>query len=180
MSMRDRLPSDSILNTYYAPRDFMDVYSVSLQGRPDLQTADMRILANHILMADIGWMNALLSLRDTVVKPLGLKTTEDLGLEESGTPLEERQPGDRIGFFRIYRVEENEVLLGEDDWHQDFRLSLFRRNGHSPRIYASTCCKRHNIFGHVYLALILPFHKKIAATVLDTAVTQKLAASTAV
>ncbi len=175
MSVRDRLPSDSILNTYYAPRDFMDVYSVSLAERPDLHTVDMRVLADHILMAEIGWMSALLTLRDTVVKPFGLKTTEDLGLEETDTPLEDKKPGDRIGFFRIFRVEDNEILLGEDDWHQDFRLSIFRRTDRSPRIYASTCCKRHNVFGHVYLALILPFHKKIASTVLDTAVTHRLA-----
>ncbi|MET1414530.1 DUF2867 domain-containing protein [Roseibium sp. HPY-6] len=174
MSVSDTLPNESVLHTYYSPRDYLDVFSVSLEGRPDLQEVDIRVLADHMLMADIGWMNALLSLRDKVVKPLGLKTTDDLALEQSDTPVGERQPGDRIGFFRIFRVSDNEIILGEDDWHQDFRLSLFRRQGDRPRVYASTCCKRHNLFGHAYLALILPFHKKIASTVLDNAVAQKM------
>jgi uncharacterized protein DUF2867 len=177
MSRADRLPAQSCLNAYYTSGDFMDTYSVSMKGREDLLRTDMRVLADHILNADVAWMNTLLRARDRVVKPLGLKTTDDLLLEQSGLPLADRQPGDRVGFFKIYRVDENEILLGEDDWHQDFRLSIFREIGDEPRVYASTCCKRHNVFGHVYLALILPIHKKIASTVLDNAVAQKLSAA---
>lgn len=170
MSISDRLPAESSLNSYVSTRDYMDVFSVPLENRPDLETADMRVLADHILMADIEWMNNLISLRDRIVRPLGLKTTKDLAQEQSGRALEERTPGDRIGFFRIFQIDENEIILGEDDWHQDFRLSIFRRLGRRPRIYASTCCKRHNLFGHMYLAMILPFHKRIACSVLDHAV----------
>lgn len=174
MSRVDTLPQDSILADYFAPGDFMDTFSASLKGRDDLLNADIRVLADHILNGDVAWMNALLSARDRVVRPLGLKTTDDLLLEQSGLPLEDRQPGDRVVFFKIYQVSENEILLGEDDWHQDFRLSIYRKQGENPRVYASTCCKRHNFFGHVYLALIMPFHKKIASSVLDNAVETKL------
>ncbi|MEM9632255.1 MAG: DUF2867 domain-containing protein [Pseudomonadota bacterium] len=177
MSKSDRLPEDSYLNSYYASGDYMDTFSVSLEDRLDLQSADIRVLADHILNADISWMNALLAARDVIVKPLGMKTTSDLAQQQSQVPMEEKQPGDRIGFFKIYRVTENEVILGEDDWHQDFRLSIFRKTGSNPGVFASTCCKRHNLFGHVYLALILPLHKKIAATVLDNATAQKLNAA---
>ncbi|CTQ52919.1 hypothetical protein LP7551_01439 [Roseibium album] len=175
MSRSDKLPEQSCLNAYYTSGDFMDTFSVSMKGRDDLMTADIRVLADHILNADVTWMNALLRARDHVVKPLGLKTTDDLLQEQSDLPFADRLPGDRVGFFKIYRVDENEILLGEDDWHQDFRLSIFRETGDSPRVYASTCCKRHNLFGYIYLALILPIHKKIASTVLDNAVVQKLA-----
>ncbi|MCV0426368.1 MAG: DUF2867 domain-containing protein [Roseibium sp.] len=177
MSQSDMLPDESLLNEYRAPGDFLDTFSVSLKGRPDLQEADIRVLADHILNADIGWMNALLSARDRIARPFGLKTTGDLALEQSGTPLSSREPGDRIGFFKIYNVEDDELILGEDDWHQDFRLAITRRNDSSPRVFASTCCKRHNFFGYAYLALILPFHKKIAATVLDAARARKLRAA---
>ncbi len=174
MSVSDRLPNESRLNLYHAKRDFLDVFSVSLDGRPDLVKADIRVLADHMLTADIGWMNALISLRDKVVSPLGLKTTKELAMDPSNAPISERQAGDRIGFFKIYQVDEDEIILGEDDWHQDFRLSIFRSKGSAPRVYAATCCKRHNLFGHVYLALILPFHKRIASSVLDRAVAKDL------
>ncbi|WP_298983201.1 DUF2867 domain-containing protein [uncultured Roseibium sp.] len=176
MSIADTLPQDSRLNAYHSKGDYMDTFSVSLRGRPDLQSVDIRVLADHMLNADIGWMNKLLAARDAVVKPLGLKTTDDLFKEQSDIPLEEREAGDRVGFFKIYGVGQNEIILGEDDWHQDFRLSIFRSVGKTPRVYATTCCKRHNLFGYAYLALILPFHKKIAATVLDTAIEEDLAA----
>ncbi|QFT33223.1 hypothetical protein FIV00_22215 [Labrenzia sp. THAF82] len=176
MSIADTLPRDSRLNAYHSKGDYMDTFSVSLRGRPDLRSVDIRVLADHMLNADISWMNKLLSARDAVVKPLGLKTTDDLLKEQSDTPLAEREAGDRVGFFKIYSVGQNEIILGEDDWHQDFRLSIFRSVGEAPRVYATTCCKRHNLFGYAYLALILPFHKKIAATVLDTAIEEDLAA----
>jgi len=170
MSQADTLPSESRLNAYRAPRDFMDCYSVSLQGRPDLQEADMRALADHVLNADIRWMKALLAFRDRLTGLIGMKTTDKLALQQSNRPMDQRAPGDRIGFFKIYSVAENEIVLGEDDWHQDFRLSLLRLQGPAPRVYAATCCKRHNLAGHAYLALILPFHKLIARSVLDKAV----------
>lgn len=174
MSQSDTLPSGSVLNTYRAPRDFLDCYSVSLKGRPDLQEADMRLLANHILNADIRWMRALLMLRDRVTGLIGMKTTDKLAREQSQLPLDQRVPGDRLNFFRIYRIDTNEILLGEDDWHQDFRVSVYRETGAAPRVFASTCCKRHNLAGHAYLALILPFHKLIARSVLDKAVASEL------
>lgn len=174
MSKADRLPAESLLNDYHAPGDFMDVFSASLKGRDDLRTADMRVLADHVLNADIGWMKALLAARDRLAAPFGLKTTESLERAGSGLPLGERTAGDRIGFFRIYDVTGDEIILGEDDWHQDFRLALLRRGGPRPSLFAATCCKRHNLAGYAYLALILPFHRRIAAAVLDTAVAQSM------
>lgn len=177
MASTDTLSSESCLNGYVSSLDFLDTFSVSLEGREDLLRADMRQLADHVLMADIGWMNTLLDLRDNVVKPFGLKTTAELRREQKPVPLNIRQPGDRIGFFKIYELHTDEILLGEDDRHQDFRLSLYRESGPEPRLYASTCCKRHNVFGYAYLALVLPFHRKIAKSVLDTAVITPLEAT---
>ena len=174
MSQADILPAESRLNAYRNAGDFLDCFSVSLRSRPDLLQADMRVLANHILNADIRWMQALLALRDRLTGVIGMKTTDKLALEQSGLPLEQRQAGDRVEFFKIYSVSENEIILGEDDWHQDFRVSVLRTLGRSPRVYATTCCKRHNLAGYAYLALILPFHKLIARTVLDKAVTAPL------
>lgn len=170
MSKSDELPEQSLLNGYFASGDYLDVFSVSLEGRTDLQTADIRVVADHMLNADIGWMKSLLAMRDKMAGPFGLKTTADLSRDQRACPLTERHAGDRIGFFKVYDICKDEIVLGEDDWHQDFRLSIFRMSGGRPRIFAATCCKRHNVFGHLYLALILPFHRKIVTTVLDTAV----------
>jgi len=170
MSQSDTLPAESRLKAYLGKGDFLDCYSVSLRSRPDLLDVDMRVLANHILNGDIKWMKTLLTMRDRLTGLIGMKTTDKLALEQSSLPLEQRQVGDRLEFFKIYSISDNEIVLGEDDWHQDFRVSVLRTTGRSPRVFASTCCKRHNAAGYAYLALILPFHKLIARSVLDNAV----------
>ncbi|TYC67256.1 DUF2867 domain-containing protein [Stappia sp. BW2] len=166
MTRRDKLPEDSLLNAYHAADDFLDTYSIPIRGQEDLLTADMRVLAERILTAEIGWVTALMSLRDNLVGIIGMKTTHDLANEQTAEAATCKGVGDRIGFFKIYSVLENEIILGENDWHQDFRLSLYRKRENGARIYASTCCKRHNLAGHAYLALILPFHKMIVKTML--------------
>ncbi|MHA7773746.1 DUF2867 domain-containing protein [Roseibium sp. M-1] len=169
MSTADTLPAESRLHAYAAPNDYLDTFSMPLEGRDDLAVADMRVLANHILTAEIGWVSALMSLRDRLVGLAGMKTTKKLSENQGAPDPAAKGPGDRIGFFRIYSVAENEIILGEDDWHQDFRISVFRSAGDTPKIFAATCCKRHNIAGHAYLALILPFHKRIVTSMLAKA-----------
>jgi hypothetical protein len=134
----------------------------------------MRILASHVLTAEIGWVSTLMSLRDRLAGLAGMKTAKKLAEAQGTADSAARGPGDRIGFFRIYSVADNEIILGEDDWHQDFRISIFRAGGPAPKIYAATCCRRHNLAGRLYLALILPFHKKIVSSMLDRATSNLL------
>ena len=167
MAMTDKLPEESLLNTYRAADDYLDTFSIPIRGREDLLTADMRVLAERILMAEIGWVTALLSFRDKLAGLVGMKTTKALAQEQGADNIICKGEGDRIGFFKIYSVSEDEIILGENDWHQDFRVSVFRKRGGAARIYVSTCCKRHNLAGHAYLALILPLHKMIVKTQLS-------------
>ncbi|GAA0777256.1 DUF2867 domain-containing protein [Roseibium denhamense] len=163
------LPPASRLNAYRAPSDFLDVFSISIAERPELQTMDIRLIADHMVSRDPVWVKRLLKLRDLLVKPLGLKTTADLAMVDSNPPVTERGEGDRIAFFRIFVVDNDEIVLGEDDKHQDFRLSLYRTQGADGRLFVATCCRRHNLAGHAYLWAILPFHKFIVKTGLRTA-----------
>ncbi|WP_396433066.1 DUF2867 domain-containing protein [Limnohabitans sp.] len=47
------------------------------------------------------WVNGLMSLRNRVVARLGLKDLGHLGGFNSDKPLDEYQPGDRIGIFTL-------------------------------------------------------------------------------
>lgn len=167
-------PADSQIAAYAAPGDYMDCFAIALADRPDLQTCDPRRLAEHCGTIDFAWSRGLLWLRDTLVKPLGLKATPDLSADQIHKPAEEKTVGDRVNFFRIFAIEEHEVLLGEDDLHQDFRLSVLRTCGPDAKLVLTTVCKRHNWFGHVYLASILPVHKKLVKATLETAIEKPL------
>ncbi len=174
MSIAEPLPPQSQLHDYARPQDFMDCFSIEISNRWACETASMQELANLIFSVNVPGADQLMRLRDTIVKPLGLKTADDLEANGGAGQADEEQVGDgqvgdRMGLFRIYSIDENEIILGEDDTHQDFRVTLFRSTTHPTKLYVATCCQRHNWFGHLYLATILPFHKLIVKGMLDGA-----------
>ncbi len=84
------------------------------------------------------WARALLALRNALVRPFGLKTGDDTD------PI-----------FPTCLDTEDELILGTDDRHLDFRIGLIRQEG---RIYMSTWVHPHNGWGRAYLTLVMPFH----------------------
>jgi tRNA-dihydrouridine synthase len=50
---------------------------------------------------------------------------------------------------------EDEIILGTDDRHLNFRIGLIRQGG---RLYMSTWVHPHNRWGRAYLRLVMPFH----------------------
>lgn len=106
-----------------------------------------------------------MKLRDALVAGFGLKTSKHLtsvGPEES-----------RVGFFKIYSTDQAEIVLGEDDKHLDFRLSVSYSNTPSPlgkqRVIVSTVVRCHNLLGRTYIFLIAPFHRLIIQSCLSHA-----------
>jgi hypothetical protein len=126
----DTLPPASSLWSLHQPGDFLDCYSVASTLSP--HAAAIRGLALP------GWAMALLRLRNTLVRPLGLKT----GTE--GAPI-----------FPVCHESADEIVLGTDDRHLDFRIGLIRQDG---RLYMSTWVHPHNVWGRAYLRLVMPFH----------------------
>jgi hypothetical protein len=60
------------------------------------------------------------------------------------------------------------VVLGFDDTHLNFRLVVDVKalNETTRRVTATTLVHRNNIFGRLYLAAVMPFHKLIVPTML--------------
>ena len=108
-----------------------------------------------------GWVNGLLWLRNSLVSPLGLKTGADL---PPATP--HPGSGDYVSFFRIEELSSNEAILGEDDRHLDFRVSVLKTAGPQPLAAISTWVHPHNLGGRLYLLGVLPFHKLIVRRML--------------
>lgn len=130
------LPGDSILAGCVSPGDFVDCYA----SRTDLDAASVA----RRLVDFPAWVGWLMALRNLLVAPFGLKTVH--------------QAGDRIGIFPVAQRATNEILLGFNDWHLDFRLSVIRRN---DLAYAATRVRTHNLVGRTYLWIIMPFHRLI-------------------
>jgi hypothetical protein len=68
--------------------------------------------------------------------------------------------GDRIGVWPVFSPSENEVVAGCKNKHMDFRLSVLKlTDGDRASVVVSTICTVHNLFGKLYLFLVVPFHR---------------------
>ena len=126
--------------------DFADAYEADLQG-----TFSAIKAAHQIFKGSPRWMIPLLAVRNALVRPFGLVSTA----KTRGT--------ERIGFFPLLSVTENQVVMGLDDKHLDFRLvvNTSAAAANATHVVVSTVLKRHNLLGRAYLAVILPFHRAI-------------------
>ena len=127
------LPAASQIWRLFQQGDFIDGYAV----RSTLSPQE----AAHIGLSMPGWANALLGLRNAIVKPLGLKT-------------EAADTGDDA-IFPVQYADETEYVIGTDDHHLNFRISLMR---FGENIHMATWVHRNNALGRIYLAAVMPFH----------------------
>jgi hypothetical protein len=141
MIRTDTLPRASSLWSLHRPGDFLDCYSVA--STLSLREAAQRGFVNE------GWVKWLLSLRNLLVRPFGLKTGA-----APETP--------KVAIFPICKEDQDELVLGLDDKHLNFRIGLIRADG---RLYMSTWVHPHNLWGRAYLAAVMPFHILISRRV---------------
>ncbi len=154
-------PPDSLISSLYPGANLLDAYATRLlQGDP----RDVRLLATRLLTRSPRWVKLLLRVRDLLVACFGIKTSASLSRHAAG-----RQ--DHISFMRVYQTSETEMVLGEDDRHLDFRLSVMVRaaaggDASCEEVVATTVVHCHNALGRIYLWLISPFHRVIAQDLL--------------
>ena len=152
------LPQRSVLKPLYAKAGFADAFAIDL---PSNATGDAERLAAHMLMGQARWVGWLIALRDTLVAGFGLKTSSELR-DDVAT--------DRIDFFRVYDRRRHEIILGEDDRHLDFRLSvLVEESALCRRLVATTVVTFNHLGGRAYIAGIAPFHRLIVKSSLRRA-----------
>ncbi|SFR35682.1 Protein of unknown function [Yoonia tamlensis] len=131
--IKTALPQTSTLWAQVQPGDFIDGYAVQSHLSPQQ--------AAQTGFALPGWANALMRLRNLIMKPFGLKT------ESSAT-------GDQA-IFPVHVDTMDELVIGTDDSHLNFRIAIIRQNG---MIHMATWVHRNNLLGRVYLAVVMPFH----------------------
>lgn len=146
------LPPGASIAPLYPGSQLADAYAVDLPTAQACQM-DMQSLARILLGSQPAWAQKLMLLRDAVVALFGIKTSQQMAAK----------PGKRVGIFRIYAVSDDEIILGEDDSHLDFRLSVLRNRaaGWHGSVTLASVVHCHNRVGRAYILLIRPFHKLI-------------------
>lgn len=149
------LPAQSGVIHLYDPVHFADAFAI---GLPPGASRDPELLARFVISHQPSWIGRLTAVRDMIVACLGLKTTSQLAA------LADSEQAERIGFFRIYSRNETEIVVGEDDKHLDFRLSILCSRGPAEvgcQLTVTTVVHCHNLLGRAYIFVIAPFHRLV-------------------
>jgi hypothetical protein len=119
---------------------FADAYKVPAPRGIDAVEATRLAFAHGPL-----WVRTLMGLRNRLGRVVGLKPAP-------------------AGGFPVVSRSTDEVVLGFDDRHLDFRIVAVVDGGF---VTLTTVVRWHNAWGRAYLAAIMPFHRAIAARMLE-------------
>lgn len=169
--IKSSLPKSSILNNNKHIIDFCDSYESNFltNEKPTIST-----IGKAFFTSAPRWIDQSLHLRNKIVKKLGLKINGSK--EEMLKQLDsfDCQIGQQIGLFKVFDKNDNEVILGEDDKHLDFKISLFLNTieKQKHRLIISTTVKFNNKFGRFYFKVIKPFHRIVVPVMLKGIIKQ--------
>jgi hypothetical protein len=150
------IPAGSALDrAMVGASDFRDSYRVPL-AHPERGMAE-------IFFAVFGhtplWMKATLILRNALARLGGLEVPQVAEIMRPEIRNAYRA-GDKIGPWPVFFVGDDEIIAGRDNKHMDFRLSVLKvRDADAADVVVSTVCSVHNLFGKIYLFVIVPFHR---------------------
>lgn len=152
-------PTNSLLS--HTKYNYFDSY-LSEFSDPN-KKFDILSVAKSFMSASPKWLETLFSLRNKIVGVFGLKTAPHLQDRSAVIRNFNGQPGEKLGFFKVYQRSENEIILGEDDTHLDFRVSLLLKpqQSDSQILQITTTVIFHNFWGKLYFFPVKPFHRLI-------------------
>ncbi len=137
-------PDTRLLATALPRVDFVDAHAVAC--RPGMPL-DPQVWADAVFRDPPGWVRAALGLREALVGSVGIAR------------------GGSSSFDTLARTDD-EVLLGTDEQHLDFRASVLRE---PDRVVLSTVVQLHNARGRAYFALVRLVHPVIVRAMLTRA-----------
>ncbi|WP_157679889.1 DUF2867 domain-containing protein [Bacteriovorax sp. DB6_IX] len=137
--------------------DFTDTFSTT-NHHDDLIT-----IAHKVFNQSPIWIKGLFALRHFLVKLVGIKSQLPADFNT------EKRVGGYIGFFKIFALGENEIILGLDDEHLNFRVSIFNSNDQAYNIKVITCVEFNNSKGRFYMQTIKPFHRFVVMSMVANA-----------
>jgi hypothetical protein len=162
------LPYKSILNKDRNHYDYIDLYQRPLVDKN-----------NHIGPTEVGkaffssgpkWVGKLFGLRNKIVALFGLKTSGKITDRQAQLDNFKCEPGEQLGLFKVFSKTNNEVVIGEDDKHLNFRVSLLLdqvpNDTDKKTLTITTAVKFNNWFGRLYFLPVRPFHKLIVPSML--------------
>jgi hypothetical protein len=167
-SERD-IPICSQLSALKVKASYFDSYEVPLKKH----ALPVKDIYRTIVSMTPAWINALMWVREWLAPLLGIRRVGLLGsgVNAGGGIAANVTAGGKMDIFQIFSVSDREIIVGEDDSHLNFRMSLLKlEDNGNHRLILSMIVDVNNWVGKVYLAIVLPFHKIIMKSYLNRAV----------
>ncbi|POR19265.1 hypothetical protein BWK58_14405 [Flavobacterium columnare] len=165
MKTTHTIPTQSLLNNN-VNYQYIDSYQETFTSTKTITAED---LGKAFFATGPEWIGALMSFRDKIVSALGLKTSSKVSNREDYLNNLKWEAGDQIGIFKVYDKSANELIIGEDDKHLDFRVSLLLQpteNSYQKTLSITTVVTIHNTLGKLYFLPVKPFHQFIVPRML--------------
>jgi hypothetical protein len=165
--IKSTLPETSILNAGCAKHDYVDSFMCVLIDREN--TLSSTDIGKAFFTSSPKWVDKFFKLRNYLVSMIGLKTPGNMDRQAELRKFN-CEPGERLGLFKVFSKTEEEIILGEDDKHLNFRVSLFmqhdEQDAQKKHLTVSTTVKYNNLFGRLYFLPVKPFHKFIVPSMM--------------
>lgn len=162
------LPDKSILKKNEKQYDYIDSYqSEFIDNNNNISPT---AIGKAFFSGGPKWVEKLFAVRNKIVGLLGLKTSENITDRQKQLDNFKCEPGEKIGLFKVFSKTNYEVVLGEDDKHLNFRVSLLldqlANETNKKTVIITTTVQFNNWFGRLYFLPVRPFHKIIVPKML--------------
>jgi len=161
MIKKTNLPHHSLLNSPEKTYHYIDSFSGTLTDKNN--SLDAKDVCKTFFSSAPKWIGTLLTIRNKIVSAFGLKTSgKEVDLQKQLDQFT-CEPGEQLGLFKVFSKSDNEVVLGEDDKHLNFRVSLLLdKKSDDPLkkdLIISTVVEFNNAFGRFIFYLFNRFIK---------------------
>ena len=157
---KTKIPPQSSLYSNRTKYDYIDSYEC-LFVDPD-NKLNIVIIGDRFIKPGPKWFENLFKLRNKIAAIFNLKAsneTSDIGLVDKS----KWEVGSEVGIFKVFAKTTNEIILGEDDTHLNFRVSLLletHADHPSKKICTiTTIVQYNNLLGEIYFFFVKPFHQ---------------------
>jgi hypothetical protein len=166
---KTNIDKEFIINKYL-PANYSDAFECIAPLADEVTPDDLQIAFWSI---EKGWVKNLFKLRNVLVKPFGLKSTDNKNISNFTECIKQG------GSYHIVSVTDkspNETVLLLNDKHLKAYLSvsISKLDNNLKRITLTTVVHFHNWFGYVYFYSIALFHTLVVKAMLGNSINELL------
>ena len=155
------LPADSQISSQLNNAYFHDSWSIVL-GQPDLNVfQQLTKLFQHTPQ----WVEWSMNMRNKITSKIGLKDLGSFQQIDSNKKKVNMWQATELEFLLLQRTE-NELVIGDDDKHLNVTLSIYK-NEKTQVLTITTVVHIKNWLGRLYMAPVIPAHRKIVPATLQ-------------